>query len=332
VRLVKNMGGKLNVLRWEQAAGLRQMDPTRTKPLWGRSHLIETGTLARAHPWSDSYLQMDGGVVWGEAGNRPCLFTPYCSLNKGPHMTWYGATNAGKGTGAHMLWSRLHLVQGIRIFGIDADEQREHCGRFLEYLGGRSLTPRDARDAAEIVLHADDGVVILDLSEVDESLVGGIFAAWTKVVKRHMLAHPGRSIMFVDEAVTVAEDPDGEKALREICQRSQHWGQSTHVMTQRPSSWFDTKVGRAVQGNSDQWWCGGLLPKEITEVVDALELTDEERDYVRGAGIGQGLLVSGQRRVELDLFDKLSPAEYKAFHSDPVLVAPVPIPLRREAV
>jgi hypothetical protein len=71
-----------------------------------------------------------------------------------------------------------------------------------------------------------------------------------------------------------------------------------------------------------------LLPKEITEVVDALELTDEERDYVRGAGIGQGLLVSGQRRVELDLFDKLSPAEYKAFHSDPVLVAPIPI--RRE--
>jgi hypothetical protein len=109
-----------------------------------RSHLIETGTLARAYPWSDSYLQMDGGVVWGEVGNRPCLFAPYCSLNKGPQMTWCGATNASKGTGAHMLWSRLHLVQNIRIFGIDADEQREHVGRFLEYLGGRSLTPRDA--------------------------------------------------------------------------------------------------------------------------------------------------------------------------------------------
>jgi hypothetical protein len=123
-----------------------------------------------------------------------------------------------------MLWSRLHLVQGIRIVGIDADEQREHVRRFLEYLGGRALTPRDAQDVAQIELHHDDGVVILDLSDVDESLVDSIFAAWAKVVKRHMLAHPGRSIVFVDEAVSVAEDPDGEKALREMCQRSRHWG------------------------------------------------------------------------------------------------------------
>jgi hypothetical protein len=70
-----------------------------------------------------------------------------------------------------MLWSRLHLVQGIRIVDIDADEQREHVRRFLEYLGGRALTPRDAQDVAQIELHHDDGVVILDLSDVDESLV-----------------------------------------------------------------------------------------------------------------------------------------------------------------
>jgi len=137
-----------------------QLDPVRTKPLRGRTHLIETGTLARTYPWSDGYLQLANGVPWGDAGNRPCLFTPWVPTNRGPHMAWYGTTNAGKGTGAHMLWSRLHLLQGIHIFGIDQDEQREHCGRFLEYLGGRKLTPRDAQDAAEIELHANDGVVI----------------------------------------------------------------------------------------------------------------------------------------------------------------------------
>ena len=89
-------------------------------------------------------------------------------------------------------------------------------------------------------------------------------------------------------------------------------------------------MGRAIQGNADAWWCGGQLPREIAEVAEALELSDEERDYVRRAGIGQGLLVSGQRRVALDLFDKLSPDEYAAFHSDPVL-EPTPIPLRKEA-
>ncbi|MBV8943216.1 MAG: hypothetical protein JO352_03650 [Chloroflexi bacterium] len=330
-RRVKSMGGKLHLLRWEQAAGLHQLDPSTTKPMSRRTHLIETGTLARTYPWSDSYLQLENGVIWGEAGQRPCLFTPYSKTNKGPHMCWYGATNAGKSTGAHMLWSRLHLIQNIRIFGIDQDEQHEHCGRFLEYLGGRKLTPRDALDTAEIELHRDDGVVILDLSEVAEDLVGAIFAAWARVVKRHMLVYPGRSIVFVDEAVTVSEDPAGDRALRDVFQRSRHWGQSSHVLTQRPSSWFDTRVGRAIQGNSDAWWCGAQLPRELAEVAEALELSDEERSYVRNAGIGQGLLVSGQRRVALDLFDKLSAEEYAAFHSDPVLVAADPIPFRREA-
>src|SRR5579859_1592162 len=327
VRRVKNMGGKLNVLRWEQAAGLHQLDPTQTKPLWGRTHLVETGTLARTYPWSDSYLQMDGGVVWGEAGQRPCVFTPYCKTNKGPHMCWYGATNAGKGTGAHMLWSRLHLIQDIRLFGIDQDEQHEHCGRFLEYLGGRKLTPRDVRDAEEIELHPDDGVVILDLSQVDEDAAGRIYAAWTRVIKAHMLAHPGRSIAFVDEAVTISENADGGRALRESFQRARHWGQSSHVLTQRPSDWFGTRVGRAIQGNCDAWWCGAQQPREMDEVARALRLTDEERELIESAGIGTGLLVSGQRRVWLDLFDKLAPSEYAAFHSDPVLT---PIAARKE--
>jgi hypothetical protein len=235
-------------------------------------------------------------------------------------MCWYGTTNAGKGTGAHMLWSRLHLIQGIRIFGIDQDEQHEHCGRFLEYLGGRALKPRDAQDASDIELHLDDGVVILDLSDVDEDLVGGIFAAWTKVVKQHMLTYPGRSILFVDEAVTVSEDPAGERALRDHANRSRHWGQSLNVVTQRPSTWFGTRVGRAIQGNSDAWWCGAQQPRELDEVARALRLTPEEAERVESAGIGAGLLVSGQRRVWLDLFDKLSPTEYAAFHSDPVVV------------
>jgi len=328
---VKTLGGKLHNLRWEQGDGLLQLDPVRTKPMTGRTHLVDTRTVSRTYPWSDGYLQLPNGVPWGNAGNRPCIFTPYVSTSKGPHMSWYGATNAGKGMGFHILTSRLHLVKGIRIFGIDQDEQHEHCGRFLEYLGGRKLTPRDARDAREIVLHRDDGVVILDLSEVDEAHVGAIFAAWTNVIKQHMLAHPGRSIVFVDEAITVSEDPAGERAMRQAVQRSRHWGQSFHVLTQRPSSWFGTAVGRAVQGNCDAWWCGAQQPRELAEVADALELSADEKGMVRRAGIGTGLLVSGLRRVWLDLFDRLSAREHAAFHSDPVVEAE-PIPIRKEGV
>jgi hypothetical protein len=68
-------------------------------------------------------------------------------------------------------------------------------------------------------------VAVIPLAHVTELAPGrwdwsaflgwGIFAAWAKVVKRHMLAYPGRSIVFVDEAVIVAEDPAGERAMRE---------------------------------------------------------------------------------------------------------------------
>ena len=182
------------------------------------------------------------------------------------------------------------------------------------------------------MLHPDDGVVILDLSDVDEDdAVGPIFAAWTNVVKRHMLRHPGRSILFVDEATRIADDPTGKgpRALRDAFQRARHWGQSSHALTQRVSDWFDTRVGRAIQGNCDAWWCGGQHPRELDEVARALRLNDEERELVEHAGIGCGLLVSGLRRVSLDLFEKLTPTEYAAFNSDPV-VAPLELPNTRE--
>jgi hypothetical protein len=326
---VRGLGGKLHLLRWEQAAGVQQLDVARTRSL-GRNHLVETGTVARTYPWSDGSLQVGGGVPWGVAGDRPCVFTPYVRTSRGPHMAWYGTTNAGKGTGAHMLWSRLHLVRGVRLFGIDQDEQHEHCGRFLDYLGGRKLTPRDARDAAEIVLHREDGVVILDLSEVDdEDEVGAIYAAWTEVVKRHMLRHPGQSICFVDEATRIADTEIGAKALRQNFQRARHWGQSSHALTQRPTDWFGTRVGRAVQGNCDAWWCGGQQPGEIDDVRRGLRLSVEEANLIGDAPIGEGLLVVGRRRVWLDLFDKLTPREYAAFNTDPVVV---PFEARKEQV
>jgi hypothetical protein len=329
-RRVVNMGGKLRPLLWEQVAGLMALDPTNTRPLGGRSHLIETGTLARTYPWSDSDLQLDNGVPWGTAGSRPCIFTTFAKGALGPHMAWYGTTNAGKGTGFHIYTSREHLIHGVRIFGIDQDEQHEHCGRFLDYLGGRKLTPRDVVDVRDIVLHKDDGVVILDLSATTEEEASDIFAAWATVVKQHMLTHPGRSILFVDEATRVVCSAAGEFAMRQAFERSRHWGQSSHAITQRPSSWFDSQVGRAIQGNCDAWWCGAQKPRELQEVADALELSAEEKRLVRGATIGTGLLVSGQRRVWHDLFDQLSPAEYAAFSTDPAINDTEPIPIRKE--
>jgi hypothetical protein len=47
------------------------------------------------------------------------------------------------------------------------------------------------------------------------------------------------------------------------------------------------------------WWCGASQPREIDKVATALRLSDEEKELVERAGIGTGLLVSGQRRVAI---------------------------------
>src|SRR5215471_16732220 len=134
-----------------------------------------------------------------------------------------------------------------------------------------------------------------------------------------MLAYPRQSICFVDEATRIAETARGGKALRQSFQRSRHWGQSSQALTQRPSDWFGSAVGRAVQGNCDAWWCGGQQGAEIDDVRRGLRLSPEEAQRISDAPIGEGLLVVGRRRVWLDLYDKLSPREYAAFHTDPVL-------------
>ncbi len=91
-------------------------------------------------------------------------------------MAWYGAPGAGKGMAAHLQWSRLHLIGGVRIFAIDQDEQQEHCGRFVAYLGGRRVVVEDLAAAEWVVLEPDDGCVVSDLSASDEADRGAIFA------------------------------------------------------------------------------------------------------------------------------------------------------------
>jgi hypothetical protein len=45
-------------------------------------------------------------------------------------MCWYGTSGAGKGYSLRVLLSRERFANGLRIYGIDQDEQQEYAGRF----------------------------------------------------------------------------------------------------------------------------------------------------------------------------------------------------------
>ncbi len=127
-------------------------------------------------------------------------------------MCWYGTSGAGKGYSLRVLPSRERFANGLRIYGIDQDEQQEYAGRFCDYLGGSRVPIRSVADAEAFEFDSpgiNPDVVIWDLHASDERDRGAIFATLKRKLTDHLLEHPGRVAFIVDEAVTVTEDELG---------------------------------------------------------------------------------------------------------------------------
>jgi PHD/YefM family antitoxin component YafN of YafNO toxin-antitoxin module len=86
-------------------------------------------------------------------------------------------------------------------------------------------------------------VVIWDRRESDERDRAAILAQLKARLVEHLLVCPGRAAFIVDEAVTVTEDELGARTLGDLVRRGRHFGLEVHVLTQRVSDWFDTRIG-----------------------------------------------------------------------------------------
>jgi hypothetical protein len=319
----KDLGAELRLLRWEQRAGWMAVLPVRRQPLSRRGLPVETGTVARTYPFSAGTLQLEGGVPFGTAASTVVTFTTAAARNKNRHMCWYGTSGAGKGYSLRVLLSRERFANGLRIYGIDQDEQAEYAGRFCDYLQGRSVPIRSIADAeafhfigADLGPGRNDDIVIWDLHESDERDRGAIFAVLKAKLVEHLLAVPGRAAFIVDEAVTVTEDELGARTLGDLVRRGRHFGLEMHVLTQRVTDWFDTRIGRTIQSVAASKWFGQMEPRELYEIAPSLGLSPEERDRIEKAGQGEGLLVTTGRRVWVNLYGHTSPGEYAMANTD----------------
>jgi hypothetical protein len=314
----KDLGATARLLKWEQRDGWLAVLPVRRKPLERRGLPVETGTVARTYPFSAGTLTVEGGVPFGVAAAAPVTFTTAHARAKNRHMCWYGTSGAGKGYSLRVLLSRERFANGLRVYGIDQDEQQEYAGRFCQYLEGSRVPIRSLEDA-EVFSFADvanPDVVIWDLHESDEADRGAIFAQLKSKLVGHLLAVPGRAAFIVDEAVTVTEDELGARTLGDLVRRGRHWGLEVHVLTQRVTDWFDTRIGRTIQSVAASKWFGQLEPRELYEIAPSLGISAEERDRLERAGQGEGLLVTAGRRVWVNLYGHTSPGEYAMANTD----------------
>ena len=83
---------------------------------------------------------------------------------------------------------------------------------------------------------------------------GAIFASLKAQLVGHLLAEPGRAAFIVDEAVTVTEDELGARTLGDLVRRGRHFGLEVHVLTQRVTDWFDSRIGRTIQSVAASKW------------------------------------------------------------------------------
>src|SRR5215207_4626223 len=319
---VRDAGAEVRLLRWEQRAGWRAVTPLRRPWLSTRGQPVETGTVARTYPFSAGTLAIEGGVPFGVAAAAPVTFTTAAPRNKNRHMCWYGTSGAGKGYSLRVLLSRERFANGLRVYGIDQDEQQEYAGRFCAYLGGTTVQIRTTAEAEAFNFAdvANPDVVLWDLHESDERDRGAMLATLKAKLVEHLLTHPGRAALIVDKAVTVTEDELGARTLGDLVRRGRHFGLEVHVLTQRVTDWFDTRIGRTIQSVAASKWFGQMEPRELYEIAPSLGLSPEERDRIEKAGQGEGLLVTTGRRVWVNLYGHTSPAEFEMANTDLVLV------------
>jgi hypothetical protein len=81
--------------------------------------------VARTYPFSAGTLAVEGGVPFGVAASTVVTFSTAAPCNKNRHMCWYGTSGAGKGYSLRVLLSRERFANGLRIYGVDQDEQSE---------------------------------------------------------------------------------------------------------------------------------------------------------------------------------------------------------------
>jgi hypothetical protein len=314
----RDLGIKLNLLRWEQAVGFAAAQPLCLPRIARRTMFLESGTIARTTLLVSSTLQVHGGVPMGLTGSVPAYLTTRGG-QRAPHMGWYGGTGSGKGFAVRCFLSRRQFSERLRIFVWDADESHEYDGRFMDYLGGDRLVVEslDQLNGFQIdPLYQAFAFCVHDLPYDQRSQA---FAKVKAIVQAHQLEFPAPTAFVVDEVTTILEDPDqaGATALADAAQRWRKTGLELHAITQRTSDYWGFLLGRKIAGGLPTKWYGAQEDTEINEMGDRLGLSPEEQARLSGAGIGQALVVTLGQRAWVDFYDHGSPDEYGMAHTDP---------------
>jgi TraG P-loop domain len=187
-------------------------------------------------------------------------------------------------------------------------------GRRGDRPGGRVPPPRPRRRRS---LPAP-GRVLRDLPD-ELKAVGTLLtldAVWRQVTDP---AGRRRRLVVVDEAWLLLRDGEGAKFLYRLAKSARkHWAGLT-VVTQDAADALGSDLGQAVVANAATQVLLRQAPQAIDTITEAFHLSAGERQFLRAANRGQGLLAAGSHRVGFEVV--ASDIEHRLVTTDPQLLA-----------
>lgn len=133
---------------------------------------------------------------------------------------------------------------------------------------------------------------------------------WTKMRKTLK-----KRLLVMDEAWYMMKHEDSASFVYGIAKRARKYYLALTTATQDVSDFLTTEYGRAVLSNSSIQVLLKQSPTEVDLVAKTFYLSEGEKQFLLGAGIGEGLFFAGQNHVGMKII--AAPFEHSIITSNP---------------
>jgi len=167
----------------------------------------------------------------------------------------------------------------------------------------------------------DGHLVVFSLRDLSDELKGAGTLLTLDAIWRHVSdpTRRRRRIVVVDEAWLLMRDQAGAAFLNRLAKSARkHWCGLT-IVTQDAADLLGSDLGQAVVANAATQILLRQAPQAIDALMPAFGLSDGERQFLLGAGRGEGILMAGADRAAFRTL--ASDAEHRLVTSDPAELA-----------
>ena len=159
---------------------------------------------------------------------------------------------------------------------------------------------------------------IRELMNSDSNIRNALFFNILKYAWSLTLDKSVNTVLAVDEAHVLlgGNNALGAEFLAQVQRRSRKYNTGTIIITQQPSDFCAPDVlmhGKAIFDNASYYLVMGLKKQAVEDLGNLIDLNDNEREGIKRYNQGEGLLVCGSRRMQINVV--LTDAELDSFGS-----------------